>query len=69
MDRATTINREIKEELRKSLGDKLFKTSIRENVDVIKSTFNLMPVVYFNRKANAARDYKALVKEIEECLI
>lgn len=69
MDRATNINREIKEELRKSLGDKLFTTSIRENVDVIKSTFNLMPVVYFNRKANAARDYKALVKEIEECLI
>lgn len=69
MDRATAINREIKEELKELLGDKLFNASIRENVDVIKSTFNLMPVVYFNRRANATKDYKALVKEIEECLI
>ena len=69
MDRATSINREIKEELRKSLGDKLFRTSIRENVDVVKSTFNLMPVVYFNKRANATKDYKDLVKEIEQWLI
>lgn len=69
MDRATAINREIKGELKNYLGDKLFNTSIRENIDVIKSTFNLMPVTYFNRRANATKDYKALVKEIEECLI
>lgn len=69
MDRATSINRDIKEELRESLGDKLFKTSIRENVDVVKSTFNLMPVIYFNKRANATKDYKELVKEIEQWLI
>lgn len=69
MDRATTINREIKEELKGLLGEKLFKTSIRENVDIVKSTFNLTPVIYFNKKANATKDYKALVKEIEQCRI
>lgn len=69
MDKSTTINREIKEELRESLGDKLFKTTIRDNVDVVKSTFNLKPVIYFNKKAAATKDYKALVKEIEEWLI
>lgn len=69
MDRATAINREIKEELKASLGDKFFKTSIRENVDVVKSTFNLTPVIYFNKRATATKDYKALVKEIEQWLI
>lgn len=69
MDRATTINREIKKELKDALGDKLFKTTIRENVDVVKSTFNLKPVIYFNKRAAATKDYKALVKEIEQWLI
>lgn len=59
MDRATTINREIKQELRDELGDMVFKQSIRDNVAVIKSTFNSTPVIYFT-KANASMDYKVL---------
>lgn len=69
MDKATTINKVIKEELSQLLGNKLFETSIRENVDVVKSTFNLTPVIYFNKRAAATKDYKALVKEIEQWLI
>lgn len=64
IDRATKINREIKEELRKDLGDLLFKQSIRENIDVIKSTFEATPLIYFNNKANASKDYRALVEEL-----
>lgn len=64
MDRATKINREIKEELNDELGNLLFKNAIRENVDVIKSTFESTPVVYYNKRANASKDYKALVEEI-----
>jgi len=64
MDRATKINREIKQELREELGDLLFKQTVRENVDVIKSTFEATPVVYLNKKCNAAKDYKAFVEEL-----
>lgn len=69
MDRATTINREIKQELKEELGDMLFKQSIRDNVDVIKSTFNSTPVIYFNARANASKDYKGFVEEMQQCLI
>ncbi len=69
MDRSTTINREIKQELKEELGDMLFKQTIRDNVDVIKSTFNSTPVVYFNSRANASKDYKSFVEELQQCLI
>ncbi|GEP65764.1 cobyric acid synthase CobQ [Clostridium beijerinckii] len=69
MDRATTINREIKQELKDELGNILFKQTIRDNVDVIKSTFNSTPVVYFNSRANASKDYKSFVEEMQQCLI
>lgn len=65
MDRATKINREVKEELKTELGDLLFKQTIRENVDVIKSTFESTPLIYFNNRANASKDYKALVEEFK----
>ncbi len=64
MDRATRINREVKEELREELGELLFKQSIRENVDVIKSTFESTPLIYFNNRAAASKDYKSLVSEL-----
>lgn len=69
MDKNTKINKEIKDELSQELGDKFFKQTIRENVEVVKSTFNTTPVVYFNKNAIASKDYKALVKEMEQCLI
>lgn len=69
MDRATKINREVKEELREELGELLFKQTIRDNVDVIKSTFESTPVIYFNSRAAASKDYKALVGEIQCRLI
>lgn len=64
MDRATRINREIKEELKEELGNLIFKQSIRENVDVIKSTFESTPLMYFNNRATAAKDYRSLVDEL-----
>lgn len=65
MDKRTKINKEIKEELASALGDKFFKQTIRENVDVIKSTFYNAPVVISRPKANASKDYVELVREIE----
>ena len=64
MDKATRINREIKNELINEIGDLLFKQTIRDNIDVIKSTFESTPVVYYKKRANASKDYIALVEEI-----
>lgn len=64
MDRATKINREVKEELKEELGELLFKQTIRDNVDVIKSTFETTPLIYFNNRATATKDYRALVSEL-----
>lgn len=69
MDKNTKINRAIKEELETELGALYLKQTIRENTEVIKSTFESTPLIHFNKNANATKDYKALVKEIERCLI
>lgn len=69
MDRSTRINRDIKQELKDELGELLFNQTIRENVDVIKSTFESTPLIYFNNRANASKDYRALVEEIKCRLI
>lgn len=64
MDNATTVNREIKEILKKLLGDKMFKTTIKNNIKVVESTFNECPVVFNYKKARASVNYKDLCKEV-----
>lgn len=64
MDSATTVNRLIKQELKNLLGDKLFNTTIKQNVKVIESTFEECPVVFSNKKARASINYKELCKEV-----
>ena len=55
MDSATTVNRLIKKELKNLLGDKIFNTTIKQNVKVIESTFEC-PVVF--------NSYKDLCNEV-----
>ena len=64
MDSATTVNRIIKKELKRLLGDKVFNTTIQQNVKVIESTFDESPVVFSNKKARASINYKDLCKEV-----
>lgn len=64
MDKATKVNREIKEELEEALGSRFFKQSIRENAEVVKSTFKSKPLMYFNKNAVATKNYKLLVEEL-----
>ncbi|MDU4658727.1 MAG: ParA family protein [Clostridium butyricum] len=69
MDKATRINKEIKGELKEELGDLMFKQTIRDNVDVIKSTFESKPIIYMNKNANASKDYIKFVEEMQCRLI
>ena len=64
MDTATTVNKVIKQELKKLLGDKMFDTTIKQNVKVIESTFDECPVVFSNKKARASINYRDLCKEV-----
>lgn len=64
MDTSTTVNNEIKKELRNLLGDKIFKTTIRHNVKVVESTFENSPVIYSYSKAKASKNYRELCKEV-----
>lgn len=69
MDKSTKIHREIKSELREEFGDLIFKQTIRDNVDVTKSTFEAKPLIYLNKSANASKDYKNFVEELQCRLI
>ena len=64
MDTATTVNKVIKQELKKLLGDKMFDTTIKQNVKVIESTFDECPVVFGNKKARASINYRDLCKVV-----
>ena len=64
MDTATTVNKKIKQELKNALKDKLFNTTIKQNVKVIESTFLQRPVVFSSAKARASQNYNDLCKEI-----
>lgn len=64
MDTATTVNKVIKKQLKTLLGDKIFNTTIFNNVKVIESTFNESPVVFSAKKARASLNYKDLCNEV-----
>lgn len=64
MDSATTVNKLIKKELKNLLGDKIFNTTIKQNVKVIESTFDECPVVFSNKKARASINYRDLCNEV-----
>lgn len=64
MDTATVVNKEIKKALKSILNDKLFDTTIRQNVSVTEASFEQVPVVYYKKNSNASKDYKNLVKEV-----
>ena len=64
MDSSTTVNNVIKQELKSVLGEKMFNTSIHQNIKVVESTFEECPVVFSSKKARASINYKDLSKEI-----
>lgn len=64
MDTSTTVNKEIKKALKNILKDKMFDTSIRQNVTVTEASFEQIPVVNYKKNSNASKDYRSLVKEV-----
>lgn len=64
MDKRTSINKDMKQQLKEILDDKIFNVSIRENVKVPQSTFEAKPVVVYDKKCIATQDYISFTNEV-----
>lgn len=64
MDKRTSVNKDVKKELKEALGEKLFNVAIRENVKLVQSTFKQEPVISFCKNAISSKDYRALTQEV-----
>ncbi len=59
------INRIVEESLRENFGDLVFKTVIRENVDIAESPLQGKDIFSYSPRSIGAEDYKSLSLEVE----
>lgn len=64
MDKRTSVNKQIKKELKDALHEKVLNTTIRENAKVVQSTFDQVPVVLLDKNAISSKDYRNLTEEV-----
>ena len=64
MDNQTNVNKQVKEALYETLGEKAFSASIRQTNKVVESTFDSKPVVIYDSKCTASQDYITLTDEL-----
>lgn len=58
------INRLVEETLRETFGDSVFKTKIRENVDISESPLQGMDIYSYSPNSIGAKDYESLALEV-----
>jgi chromosome partitioning protein len=58
------LNRLVEEALRNNFGDQVFKTKIRENVDIMEAPLYGDDIFSYNPDSLGAKDYSALADEI-----
>lgn len=59
------INRIVEETLRESFGDLVFKTRIRENVDISESPLKGTDIFTYSPRSIGAEDYRSLALEVD----
>lgn len=64
-EKGQTITDAIESDVRKKYGDRVLTTVVRKNNDIAKSAFEYTDVYSYNPSANGAKDYIALVEELE----
>ena len=62
----TKISREIKQELKSSLGSLVFNTCISKTTKVVESEFEDKPVVLYAEGTKVAKEYMSLTEEVIE---
>ena len=58
------INRLVEETLRETFGDSVFKTKIRENVDISESPLQGVDIYSYSPNSIGAKDYESLALEV-----
>ena len=59
------INRIVEESLRETFGDLVFRTKIRENVDVSESPLKGTDIYSYSPRSIGAEDYRSLAVEVD----
>lgn len=65
-DDRTVISREFKEDIVELFGDKVFKTSIHTTIKIPESQAKKKPVIHYDKKSKAAREFYDFTREILE---
>lgn len=63
-DKRLNLSAQVKAELEKYYGDKLFETMVVRNVKLSEAPSYGMPVVYYDKSSKGAQAYKALADEL-----
>lgn len=67
-EKGQTMTEAIETDVRSKYGDRVLSTVIRKNNDVSKAAFDFTDIVSFNPDANGAKDFQALVTELDSKL-
>lgn len=65
-DHRKVLNRDVKDSISQVLGDKLFKTIIRDNISLAEAPTQALDIFTYQPKSYGALDYEALCSEILE---
>ncbi|MBF0318732.1 MAG: ParA family protein [Nitrospirae bacterium] len=63
-DRRTSLSAQIYETLKQSFPDKLFKTCIHLNIDIVRAQIAQKSIFDYNKRGPAAADFNSLIEEI-----
>jgi chromosome partitioning protein len=63
-DRRSSLSDQTYETLKNHFPDKLFRTVIRVNVDIVKAQISQQNIFEYNPSSKGAEDFLALAKEI-----
>jgi chromosome partitioning protein len=63
-DSRTILSKQVEETLRRSFREKAFKTTIKVNVDLVRSQINRKSIFAFDEQSTGARDYSNLIDEV-----
>lgn len=64
VDYRTNIGKEMERILKESVGDKVFKTKIRQNVRIAECQANQKPINHFDKNSSGYREYLQFTEEV-----
>jgi chromosome partitioning protein len=63
-DSRTILSTQVEETLRRSFKEKVFKTVIKVNVELVRAQINRKSIFAFDETSSGARDYQGLIEEV-----